>query len=66
VLDLWPIARRDEDLAYLPEGTAHFGAYVRAVGWAQRHARRNRELMERRSSMSYGSLFRSWRRTRWR
>jgi len=35
----------DEDLAYLPEGTEHFGAYVRAVGWAQRYARLNRELM---------------------
>jgi len=35
----------DEDLAYLPEGTEHFGAYVRAVGWAQGYARVNRELM---------------------
>jgi RNA-splicing ligase RtcB len=33
----------DEDLAYLPEGTEHFSAYVRAVGWAQRYARLNRD-----------------------
>jgi tRNA-splicing ligase RtcB len=41
----WLINLPDEDLAYLPEGTEHFGAYVRAVGWAQRYARLNRELM---------------------
>jgi tRNA-splicing ligase RtcB len=41
----WFINLPDEDLAYLPEGTEHFGAYVRAVGWAQRYARLNRELM---------------------
>src|SRR5437868_58711 len=35
----------DEVLASRPEGTGHFGAYVRAVGWAQRYARLNRELM---------------------
>jgi tRNA-splicing ligase RtcB len=35
----------DKDLAYLPEGTEHFDAYVRAVGWTQRYARFNRELM---------------------
>ena len=41
----WFVNLPDEDLAYLPEGTEHFGAYVRAVGWAQRYARLNRELM---------------------
>jgi tRNA-splicing ligase RtcB len=35
----------DKDLAYLEEGTEHFADYVAAVGWAQRFARRNRELM---------------------
>jgi tRNA-splicing ligase RtcB (3'-phosphate/5'-hydroxy nucleic acid ligase) len=35
----------DQDLAYLPEGTAHFGDYVQAVGWAQDFAMKNRELM---------------------
>jgi tRNA-splicing ligase RtcB (3'-phosphate/5'-hydroxy nucleic acid ligase) len=41
----WFVNLPDEDLAYLPEGTEHFGAYVRAVSSAQRYARRNRELM---------------------
>jgi len=35
----------DADLAYLPEGTAHFDDYVQAVVWAQDFARRNRALM---------------------
>jgi tRNA-splicing ligase RtcB len=35
----------DQDLAYLPEGTVHFGHYVQAVGWAQDYAMKNRELM---------------------
>jgi tRNA-splicing ligase RtcB len=37
----------DADLAYLPEGTAHFHEYVEAVSWAQEFARVNRELMMR-------------------
>jgi tRNA-splicing ligase RtcB len=35
----------DANLAYLEEGTRHFRDYVAAVDWAQRFARRNRELM---------------------
>ncbi len=35
----------DKDLAYLPEGTAHFNDYVEAVSWAQDYAMKNRELM---------------------
>ena len=35
----------DQDLAYLPEGTAHFDDYVEAVGFAQDYARANRALM---------------------
>lgn len=35
----------DMDLAYLQEGTEHFGDYVEAVGWAQNYARLNRNLM---------------------
>jgi tRNA-splicing ligase RtcB len=35
----------DADLAYLPEGTVHFHDYVKAVGWAQEYAMKNRELM---------------------
>ncbi|NUN53339.1 MAG: RtcB family protein, partial [Planctomycetaceae bacterium] len=35
----------DRDLAWLEEGSEHFAEYVEAVGWAQRFASRNRELM---------------------
>jgi tRNA-splicing ligase RtcB len=35
----------DRDLAYLREGTTHFDDYVQAVGWAQRYAMTNRQLM---------------------
>jgi tRNA-splicing ligase RtcB len=35
----------DQDLAYLEEGTAHYDDYVQAVGWAQKFARINREVM---------------------
>jgi len=38
----------DRDLAYFEEGSQHFGDYLRAVGWAQRYAAINRELMMRR------------------
>jgi tRNA-splicing ligase RtcB len=35
----------DQDLAYLEEGTQHYDDYVEAVGWAQKFARINREVM---------------------
>ena len=35
----------DKDLAYFEEGSKHFGDYVRGVGWAQRFAKLNREVM---------------------
>ena len=35
----------DRDLAYFDEGVEHFDDYVEAVGWAQRFARTNRDLM---------------------
>ena len=38
----------DENLAYFEEGSRYFGDYVRAVGWAQRFAQLNREVMMRR------------------
>jgi tRNA-splicing ligase RtcB len=41
----WMVNLPDQDLAYLPEGTAHFGEYVGAVSWAQAYAMKNRELM---------------------
>jgi tRNA-splicing ligase RtcB len=37
----------DNDLAYLREGTRHYDDYVEAVGWAQKFARMNREVMMR-------------------
>jgi tRNA-splicing ligase RtcB (3'-phosphate/5'-hydroxy nucleic acid ligase) len=37
----------DRDLAYFPEGAAHFDDYVEALGWAQDYARANRaEMMD--------------------
>ena len=41
----WFVNLPDDDLAYFPEGTAHFADYVEAVDWAQRFARLNREVM---------------------
>jgi tRNA-splicing ligase RtcB (3'-phosphate/5'-hydroxy nucleic acid ligase) len=41
----WMIQLPDRDLAYLPEGSAHFEDYVRAVSWAQAYAARNRDEM---------------------
>jgi tRNA-splicing ligase RtcB len=35
----------DQDLAYLEEGTQHYDDYVEAVGWAQKFALVNREVM---------------------
>ncbi len=35
----------DKDLAYFEEGARYFGDYVRGVGWAQRFAAKNREVM---------------------
>ena len=35
----------DRDLAYFEEGARYFGDYVRAVGWAQKFAACNREVM---------------------
>ncbi len=35
----------DADLAYLPEGTEHFGDYFHAVEWAQTYAMTNRQIM---------------------
>jgi tRNA-splicing ligase RtcB (3'-phosphate/5'-hydroxy nucleic acid ligase) len=41
----WFINLPDKDLAYLPEDVQDFRDYVEAVGWAQRFAALNRELM---------------------
>jgi len=44
-MEKWYVNLPDQDLAYFPEDTEHFGDYVKAVDWAQRFARLNRELM---------------------
>lgn len=41
----WFVNLPDADLAYFPVGTEHFADYMRAVAWAQRFARLNRETM---------------------
>jgi tRNA-splicing ligase RtcB len=41
----WFVNLPDEDLAYFPEGTAHFDDYIEAVGWAQDYAALNRRMM---------------------
>jgi tRNA-splicing ligase RtcB len=41
----WFINLPDEDLAYFPEGSEGFIDYIRAVSWAQKYARANREVM---------------------
>lgn len=41
----WFIALPDQDLAYLPQGSALFDDYFEAVHWAQDYARTNRDLM---------------------
>ncbi len=44
-MERWMINLPDKDLAYLPEGSDHFGQYLMAVEWAQDFARINREVM---------------------
>jgi tRNA-splicing ligase RtcB len=46
----------DKDLAYFPEGSALFGDYFEAVGWAQRYARTNRDLMMREALAALGDV----------
>jgi tRNA-splicing ligase RtcB len=41
----WFVHLPDQDLAYLPQGSALFDDYLHAVGWAQGYARTSRELM---------------------
>lgn len=41
----WFINLPDENLSYFPQGTDHFNEYCKAVAWAQKFARLNRERM---------------------
>lgn len=44
-MERWFISLPDADLAYLAEGSQHYGNYMRAVAWAQKYALVNREVM---------------------
>jgi tRNA-splicing ligase RtcB len=44
-MERWFINLPDKDLAYIPEGSEHFGSYIGALSWAQSYARTNRALM---------------------
>ena len=44
-MERWFINLPDADLAYLPQGSALFNDYLKAVHWAQDFARLNRETM---------------------
>tara|TARA_Y100000034_G_scaffold76378_1_gene91764 strand:- start:19939 stop:21147 length:1209 start_codon:yes stop_codon:yes gene_type:complete len=44
-MERWFINLSDKDLSYIPQGSKHFSDYVRAVHWAQRFAKFNREIM---------------------
>lgn len=44
-MDRYFIRLPDRDLAYFPERTDGFDRYVEAVDWAQRYAKRNRDLL---------------------
>lgn len=48
-MERWFIHLPDKDLAYIPEGSQHFGDYIGAVSWAQNFARINREVMMKRT-----------------
>ena len=51
-MEKWMIHLPDKDLAYLPEGSQYFDAYVEAVGWAQDYAKINRTIMMKRTLMA--------------
>ena len=52
----WWIDLPNRDLAYLPQGTPEFSAYLRELNWAQRFAMENRaEMMDR-----FAMVFADW------
>ena len=44
-MERWFIHLPDKDLAYLPQNTVLFNEYIEALSWAQKFAKKNRELM---------------------
>lgn len=57
-MERWFIQLPDKDLAYLPEGSDHFGDYVSAVAWAQDFARINRQVMMARTLQAMRGILR--------
>lgn len=47
VMEKYFIKLESQDLAYLPQGTEEFNAYMQALSWAQKYAWYNREIMMR-------------------
>ena len=54
----WFIQIPDVDLAYLPEGSKHFGDYIEALHWAQDYAKINRKVMMGHALSALGSVLR--------
>ncbi len=54
-MERWHINLPDKDLAYLPEGSDHFTAYVNAVKFGQDFAKINREVMMTATLAAIGS-----------
>ncbi len=55
----------DKDLAYLIEGSEHFGGYVRAMNWAQSFAWDSREIMMGRAKWALEIEMGSLAATKW-
>ncbi len=43
--EMWGTVLPDKDLAFFPEGTAEYAAYLKDLNWCQDYAHRNRALM---------------------
>ena len=52
----WFVSLPDPDLAYLPEATPEFGAYIQDLNWAQHFALLNREEMMDRLALVFGNF----------
>ena len=56
----WFVNLPDANLAYFPEGTAHFDAYITAMEWAQDFAAANRGVMMERTLAALAEHVRSF------
>ncbi|MGB4811009.1 MAG: RtcB family protein [Methylophilaceae bacterium] len=48
-MERWFIHLPNKDLAYIPQGSQHFGDYISAVSWSQDFAKMNRHVMMQRT-----------------